>query len=321
MKHPEQVSYPFRKPPPQARRNTFASLTLDGLALAAAASLTLTACGKPKENLQLETAANPSVGAEALYTLILNRGDVIAAAPAENAPLTATIKSIQTTGNQKFTYIIAYLGTEKGTFNLTDYLSTPNGVRLREPITPVQVDSFVPDSAEYAIRNLPIHQHPAPPPYTAMLYGSGAAWLLLGLWMFLPRGRKRPASPPPQPTLPARETPQEQTLEDLLRPLVEKAAQKTITTPEKSRMEQILFNYWGALLELDHLNSVEQLRRILEHEEAGALLRTVEQWLYQPESEIPVEAINEILKPYMNLPITAEIDLPEGEPVRPRIQS
>jgi hypothetical protein len=87
---------------------------------------------------------------------------------------------------------------------------------------------------------------------------------------------------------------------------VERAAQKTITTQEKARMEQILFQYWGALLRLDHLNSVEQLRRILEHKEAGALLRTVEQWLYQPESKIPPEEINLILKPYMDLPIPAQ---------------
>ena len=50
---------------------------------------------------------------------------------------------------------------------------------------------------------------------------------------------------------------------------------------------------------------MEQLRRILEHKEAGALLRTIEQWLYQPDSNIPAEEISQILKPYMDLPIPA----------------
>jgi hypothetical protein len=118
--------------------------------------------------------------------------------------------------------------------------------------------------------------------------------------MFLPRRKRRQSA---EPIVPPPETEGPRSLDDLLRPLVEKAAQKTITAEEKGRLEQILFQYWGALLQLDHLNSVEQLRRILEHKEAGALLRTVEQWLYQPDSNIPAEEISQILKPYMDLPI------------------
>ncbi len=86
-------------------------------------------------------------------------------------------------------------------------------------------------------------------------------------------------------------------------------------------MEQILFQYWGALLQLDHLNGIEQLRRILEHKEAGALLRTVEQWLYQPDSKIAQEEINLFLKPYMDLPISAQsLPGPEEAPA-PEFQS
>jgi hypothetical protein len=102
---------------------------------------------------------------------------------------------------------------------------------------------------------------------------------------------------------------------------VERAAQKTITPQDKARMEQILFQYWGALLQLDHLNGVEQLRRILEHNEAGALLRTVEQWLYQPDSQISREEINLILKPYMDLPISAQPTTDQQDPETPELQS
>jgi hypothetical protein len=258
------------------------------------------------------------VGAEALHTLVLNRGDIVAAQPAGNAPLVAQIKSVQQVENQQFSYLVSYVGTEKGTFNLTDYLCTPNGERLRDPITPVQVNSYVPEAAEYAVRNLPVPDAPKPPPYTALLSCSAAVWLALGLWMFFPRRVKRPTAPPSPPPP---ETATELTLEDLLRPLVEKAAQKTIIAEEKARMEQILFRYWGALLQLDHLNSVEQLRRILEHEEAGALLRTVEKWLYQPDSEIPAEEITLILKPYMDLPITEQPHPVEEQPAHPEPQS
>jgi hypothetical protein len=211
---------------------------------------------------------------------------------------------------QQFSYLLAYSGTERGTFNLTDYLCTPTGERLREPITPVQVNTYIPDSAEYAVQNLPVPLHTPPLPYTAWLCVSAAVWLGTGLWMFLPRRKRRQIAAPVVPP-PANEGPR--SLEDLLRPLVEKAAQKTITPEEKGRLEQILFQYWGALLELDHLNGAEQLRRILEHKEAGALLRTVEQWLYQPDSKIPMEEISQILKPYMDLPIPTHTPAPAEE--------
>jgi hypothetical protein len=91
-------------------------------------------------------------------------------------------------------------------------------------------------------------------------------------------------------------------LAEVLRPLVERAANKSITADEKARLESILFQYWGKELELDHLNSVEQLRRILAHPEGGALLRTVEQWLYQPDSQIGEDEISLALKDYLEIP-------------------
>jgi hypothetical protein len=291
---------------------------LIALALAVAFVLALYTGSKPQRPALLDPSGAPCVGAEAFYTLLLPRSDVAAAPQTDNAPLFVRIKSIQPAENQQFAYLVAYSGTEKGTFNLTDYLCKPNGERLREPITPVQVNSYISDSAEYAIRNLPVPRHPAPLPYTAGLLVSAAAWLGTGLWLFLPRGarRKPVAAAPPHPV---NET--AHTLADLLRPLVERAAKKTITPQEKARMEQILFQYWGALLQLDHRSSVEQLRRILEHKEAGALLRTVEAWLYQPDSKIEPEEINQILKPYMDLPISAQTPPAQEEPVTPEFQS
>jgi hypothetical protein len=295
---------------------------LAALALAVLIALALTTCSAPHRTLVPDLSEAPYVGVEALHTLLLPREDITAAQPTENAPLLARVKSIQPAENQQFSYLIAYSGFEKGTFNLTDYLCTPNGERLREPITPVQVNSYISDSAEYAIRNLPVPAHQTPLPYTALLYLSAAVWLGTALWMFFPRRiRRKPttAVPPPQPEIPAAHS-----LEDLLRPLVEKAAQKSISPEEKTRLEKILCEYWGALLKLDHLNSVELLRRTREHKEAGALLRTVEQWLYQPDSKIPPDEIDLILKPYMDLPISPHTlpALPsDEEPAAPEFQS
>ena len=77
-------------------------------------------------------------------------------------------------------------------------------------------------------------------------------------------------------------------------------------------MERILLLFWGQKLELDHLNDAEQFRRILADEEAGALLHTIEQWLYQPASDISAETIQETLEPYVeeymeNFPVLKEV--------------
>lgn len=317
------VPPPLQEEPRAHAPLSLGACVLAALALAVGVLLGLSTCRKPQRPPAPDPAGPPSVGAEALYTLLLPRGDVAAAPPTDNAPLFVRVQSIQPVDGQQFSYLLAYTGTERGTFNLTDYLSTPNGERLRNPITPVQVTSYISDSAEYAVRNLPVPGHPTPLPYTALLMTSSAAWLAVGLWMFLPARTKPKPATPPTPTPPAAQPPETtaHTLEDLLRPLVERAAQKTITQQEKARMEQILFQYWGALLRLDHLNGIEQLRRILAHKEAGALLRTVEQWLYQPDSKISQEEINLILKPYMDLPISAQsLPGPEEAPA-PEFQS
>jgi hypothetical protein len=293
----------LEKEPHPAPLPALSAYVLGALILTVGIAFTLTIRDTPQRRPAFPDATGaPSVGAEAFHTLVLTRGDITAAQQADNTPLLVQIKSIQPTEDQRFSYLVSYSGVEKGTFNLTDYLCKPTGERLREPITPVQVNTYIADSAEYAVQNLPVPLHTPPLHYTAWLCVSAAVWLGTGLWMFLPRRKRRQAAAPIAPP-PANEGPR--SLEDLLRPLVEKAAQKTITPEEKGRLEQILFQYWGALLELDHLNSAEQLRRILEHKEAGALLRTVEQWLYQPDSKIPTEEISQILKPYMDLPIPA----------------
>jgi hypothetical protein len=290
--------------------SNLSAYVLGALIVTVGVAFALTMRNTPQRPASPDANGAPSVGAEAFHTLLLTRGDITAAQQAENTPLLVRVKSVQPTEDQKFSYLVSYSGVEKGTFNLTDYLCTPNGERLREPITPVQVNSFIPDSAEYAVQNLPVPRHAAPLPYTALLCVSAAAWLGTGLWMFLPRRKRRQVTAPVVPP-PATEGPR--SFEDLLRPLVEKAAKKAISPEEKGRLEQILFQYWSALLQLDHLNSVEQLRRILEHKEAGALLRTVEQWLYQPDSNIPAEEISQILKPYMDLPILTNQAVPAGE--------
>jgi hypothetical protein len=251
----------------------------------------------------------PSVGTENKASILLPFKNCSVAPHSPNTPLELRITSITPADKGQFRYELLFSGLEKGTFNLTDYIVNPDGERLREPVETVTVRSLIPPTATYAALELDAPSTKRPPPYLGIVISLAIAWSAWGVFLFrdtfrslqkmlFKAGKSSPkGSAPPQPPAPAT-----QTLADLLRPLIEKAALKTITAEEKGRLEQIIFLYWGKFLEIDYLDSVEQLRRILEHPEAGELLRTVEQWLYQPESLITREEITAALQAYMDLP-------------------
>ncbi len=252
-----------------------------------------------------------SVGTENQTFILLPRKDCSVAPQSPSTPLLLRIKSITPAENGQFRYHLLFSGLEKGTFNLTDYLVTPDGERLREPIETVSVRSLIPATVTYSAIELDAPSTKRPLPYLGIVIFLALAWSACGiflfrnalqsLYLFLFKFRKKTTteSDAKNETAPAPPT-----LADILRPLIEKAAMKTITSEEKGRLEQILFLYWGKFLEIEYLDSVEQLRRILEHPTAGELLRTVEKWLYQPESLITKEEITVALTPYMDLPAT-----------------
>ena len=177
----------------------------------------------------------------------------------------------------------------------------PDGERPREPVVSVTVDSLIPSDALYSHTDIEVLMPSMPKPYKISLLFGTLLWVGWGVALFRPLPKKLPPPPAPEPErLP-------ETLAQVLRPLVEKAANKSISTEEKARLEQILTFYWGTHLELDHLDEEEQRRRIFEHPEAGQLLHTLEQWLYQPEALVTPSEINEAVRPYRDLPA---LDLP-----------
>ncbi len=257
----------------------------------------------------------PAVGAEMKETVILDRPDYQAVKPTASTPLLLRIRSVEPVENG-FRYDLLYTGVEAGVFNLTDFLLNPLGGRLRDPVATVTIHSNISADAPFSVVTKAV-PFPSPPfPYRMVMQVVGLAWLGWGVRLVFPKKESpRPAlSAAGNETVQAGDEPESETLSSLLRPLVEKAADKSITSSEKGRLEQILFLYWGKQMELDHLDSAEQLRRILEHPEAGLLLRTVEQWLYQPGSLITAEEINAALTAYE---ARYSADLPPPRPVPP----
>ncbi|RFC43949.1 MAG: hypothetical protein DVB28_001270 [Verrucomicrobia bacterium] len=249
----------------------------------------------------------PTVGTEAATTILLDQRSYSVAELTSNTPLLVRIAGIEPKDDGVFAYHLVYTGLEIGVFNLTDFLVTTTGQRLREPIATVTIGSVIPPGARHAaVYTDPPYQGRAVP-YKFLLILGTLVWAGCGGALFWPVKKQPAVTPDPEPEPQqdepdAEESSAPKTLAELLRPLVEKAANKSISLEEKGRLEQILFEHWGKELELDHLDSLEQLRRILAHPDAGALLRTIERWLYQPNSLITPEEINAALQSYSALP-------------------
>ena len=247
---------------------------------------------------------DPTLGASASISVVLDRPDYSATPQDYNAPMWVQIEQVEPLNDGRFLYRISYTGLETGVFNITDYLQKSPTARLSEPIVAVAVRSVIPKRALSDFGEPPGVVRRKAFPYQRLLGVLGAIWLGWGLWLL--RQRRQSAQSPcsdekptvSEQTAPAPPPRRQQVLANVLQPLVEKAAIKTISTKEKALLERILLLFWGQKLELDHLNDAEQLRRILAEEEAGALLRTIEDWLYQPASEISAETIEETLTPY-----------------------
>jgi len=288
------------------------------LALVPGILLALTLLHSPQVPLpSIQMPALPAVGIEATTAVILDRGDYIVAKVTPSTPLLLNTASVEPLSRSEFQYRLRYTALEPGVFNLTDFLLNPLGGRLREPVVSVTVQSNIPADAAFPIEPAAPVPKPLALPYTLLLAAALLAWIGAGIYWIRPRKKAVPTQPPAPPAAteaPVPEAPVKETLASLLRPLVAKAANKSITSHEKAQLEQILFLYWGKQLALDHLDSAEQLRRILEHPEAGALLRTVEQWLYQPDSLITTDQINEAIAEYETLSTS---DLPPPRPLPP----
>src|SRR5688500_841871 len=106
--------------------------------------------------------------------------------------------------------------------------------------------------------------------------------------------------------------PVRKTVADRLRPLIDQAARGTLTIEEKGKLERMLLWYWQQRLDLTSDSPAEAIAALRRHEQAGELLRALEQWLHRrPESAVTVD-VNALLAPYRDAPDPGEVREPRG---------
>lgn len=194
-------------------------------------------------------------------------------------------------------YTFEYYALEPGSYNLTDYLQPKDAEPAVElPALQVNVEAALPPGQ--------IEPH-ALKPSALPSVGGYRIWLTVGVlvwvvgaYILLFVGRKS------DPDIESAAKAQPKSLADRLRPTIEAAIAGKVSHAELAELERGLFGYWRTRLGLNNVPTHKALRKVLQHPEAGQLLRQLEVWLHDPSRTEQVD-VGKLLEPYRNLPSDA----------------
>jgi len=241
--------------------------------------MTVTAAESPAPTVGIEGQMMISLPGAPLKTIPLD----------PKAPMTVRIADALPRGTLT-QYDLRYIGQVPGTYDLRKYLAREDGSAISDVAAiEVRVTGLLP----------PNHSgHLAPPSepglpsmggYRRLMLVLGIAWaaILIPLWL---SGRKTVVIPDEVSTAPL-------TTADRLRPLVAQATSGKISDDEKAQLERLLLAHWRERLVLHELEPAAAMTQLRGHPEAGALLRTLEDWLHRPPGSAAVD-LERFLAPY-----------------------
>lgn len=192
-------------------------------------------------------------------------------------------------------YDLEVYGLEAGTYDLADYLvaadpATPP--RFEQPIPLVVTTGLPPGLPRPA--ELTVNPPPRIGGYRLLAWILGIVWFLGLLALLLLKRRTTAAgAPPPAPP----------TLAERLHALVTLASEGRLDADQQATLERLILGHWHQRLpELAALPPAEALARLRHHDEAGPLLRQLEQWLHARKPAIDAGQIEELLAPYRTPP-------------------
>ncbi|MAE32624.1 MAG: hypothetical protein CMO43_13715 [Verrucomicrobiales bacterium] len=192
-------------------------------------------------------------------------------------------------------YDLRYFGFVPGEYDLAKFLRRADGTAPTNlPPIPVRIRGMLPADHNGMLIEEETAGVSLPGSYTAWLIGVGIVWFIAAWPLFLlGRKRKTPLGQAEGDTGPD--------LAERLRPLVEQAANGTLDTDGRARLERMIFSHWREQLGLPEEGDVAGLHHQLKaHAEAGPLLRGLEDWLHRPPGTATVD-IPALLAPYRRM--------------------
>jgi hypothetical protein len=190
-------------------------------------------------------------------------------------------------------YDLRYMGLVPGAHDLKNYLVRADGTSTADlPTIQVAVLGLLPEDHKGELVRKAGARWPFFGGYRVMMVVVGVLWLGLLVPLIFWRRQKRVKAPVPPPM--------RKTFADRLRPLIDRAASGTLTIEEKGKLERMLLWYWQRRLDLTGDSPAEAIAALRRHEQAGELLRALEQWLHRRPGSGAATAtdVNALLAPY-----------------------
>ena len=189
-----------------------------------------------------------------------------------------------------FRYDIVYYGLEPGEFDLKDSVRRKDGSPIADlPSIPIKIEPVLPPG-QIEPHRLTLVPSPFLGGYRLLLIAGGLLWAA-GLAAILLAGRRKRGQAEMNAIKPL-------TLADRLRPLVDKALAGTLNQGQHAELERLLIGYWRKRLKLERCAPAEFVPLLRNHEEAGLLLRRLEDWLHRPPGTAEPVDLSALLEPY-----------------------
>ena len=230
-----------------------------------------------------------SIGISKRIEQLVLPGPELEAVPLDSkSPIVLRVAATWPHGTDFFRYDLEYYGLEAGRYDLAQYLKHKDGTPVAGlPEIPVVIEALLP-AGQVQPNPLEPGALPGLGGYQTTMIVLGVVWVLgLAAILFLGRRRKQAA----------REQARPRTLAEELRPLVESALAGRLTRSERARLELRLVEYWRRKLSLEERAAQDLLVELRAHPEAGALLRSLEDWLHRPDPPEQVD-LARLLAPY-----------------------
>ena len=215
-----------------------------------------------------------------------------------DSPILVRIAAEREVAEGIFEYDIEFIGGREGLFDLRDAFEGADGSELSggalsaipiEIISNLEADAttdvFISSNSGFELAG----------GYRVALIVLGVCWVLVPIIVIARRVKPvieeatLEVAPP--------------TLAEQLRPLVEAASNRSLTTAERGRLELLLYGYWSEALGFGETNRAAAIIALRQDEQAGALLRAVELWLHGRDAPVVTPgAITSLLEPYREAP-------------------
>lgn len=246
----------------------------------------------------------PTVGVEGRIELALP-GTLLKARPVtDKAPLLLRIASTQPAPRRgDLWYDLRYMGLVPGAHDLKNYLVRADGSPTGDlPSVQVAVLGLLPqDHKGELVRNAGA-RWPFFGGYRVLMGAVAVLWfaLLIPLIFVGRRKRVKIVAPPTART----------TFADRLRPLIDQAARGTLSIEEKGKLERMLLWYWQQRLDLTGDSPADAIAALRRHQQAGELLRALEEWLHRRPGTAMTTDVNALLAPYREVVDPGEVRAP-----------